>query len=162
MKDRKKVKRKWPYSCEHTVWSANVHCNEPCRFLDLFSCLQSYDDFDLITISSMSHGLVATCTSSLTSLTEQEKQSLISDVQEHSNSSGACHYQKFEHLKRDVRRILFHHKLAAPVIGKAAISQCRILQTTRLVMNNFCLTLSHFLMHSFSLLLQPFCEPLNS
>lgn len=91
----------------------------------------------------MSHGLVATCmTSSPASLTEQEKQSLISDVQEHSHSSKARHYQKFERLKRDVCRILFHHKLAIPVIRKAAISHCCILQTTRLFMNNFCLTSS--------------------
>lgn len=70
----------------------------------------------------MSQVLVATCTSSPASLTEQEKQSLILAVLEHSNSSKARHYQKFEHLKRDVCSILFHHKLATPVIGKAAIS----------------------------------------
>lgn len=107
----------------------------------------------------MSHGLVATCTSSLASLTEQEKQCRISDVLERSNSSKARHYQKFEDLKRDICSILFHHKLATPVIRKAVIS--RILQTTRLVMNNFCLSLSHFLTHSLALLLQLFCEPLN-
>lgn len=60
----------------------------------------------------------------------------------HSNSSKTRHYQTFEHLERDVSGILFHHKLATPVIGKAEISRCHILQTTRLLMNNFCLTSS--------------------
>lgn len=117
------------------LWSHNrlQHVSWPCRDMHEFPCLA-----------------------------DRARKSLISDALEHSNSSKAHHYQKLERLKRDICSILFYHKLATPVIRKAAIRRCRILQTTRLVMNNFCLSLSHFLTHSLALRRQPFCKPLNS